>query len=471
MRSNWLPTIVERSENGPFMKETDFDFALSRKTAELVRKYRILFNPEVIVPSDDEMADRLYMAGIELFVTMGAYNQSTERRVIFTRDEVESAVAAAPNAYTLGMGKDAVIKRHRQIESNEPCIINSGPTGTPTSEFCHPLILQACAQEPLVNILGGGSVSTYMGQPIIPRTPLEILGTRRDVSVARDAIRMAGRPGMPIGDAATSITCAGKMSAVDRENGLRSCDYLLVAQSPELKMDYDQLSRVAFLQATDVHIVNLLTPLIGGLGGGAEGTAIINIASHILGVLCFDASSHANGSMTLNWSHNTGRMGLWIFAISGQALARNTPVISTAVPYTRSGLCTPEILWEIAACSVTSTVCGLHLAGIGATGGSKQDHTSGLETRFNAEISHAALKIKREDANLFVHECLSHYENLTNDPPLGKPFPDIYSLDTLEPLPVWVDIYNRVREQIKDLGLDLDNGWKEVMRDSIIRNR
>jgi methylamine--corrinoid protein Co-methyltransferase len=470
MRSNWLPEIVKRSENGPFMKGSDFDMAVIKNTADLVRKHSILYNPQVIVPSDDEMVDRLYEAGIELILRVGVYNQSTERCIKFSREEIEEALALAPREVTLGMGEDTVIERHRLVESDMPCIIHSGPTGTPTSEKYQPLILLACAQEPLVEVLGAGSVATYMGQPVIPRSPLEIIATRRDAAVARDALRRAGRPGMSIDDAATPLTCAGKISAIDEENGLRKCDALLVSMWSEFKTDYDQLSRVAYLQEIDMHICNLFTPLIGGLGGGAEGTAVICIASHIVGILCYNACMHANGFMSLKYAHSTGRMGLWISAMTGQAIARNTPLVSGVVPFTRSGLCTPEVLWEVAANTVTSTVCGSGTAGVGATGGTKIDHTSGLEARFNAEVSHAALKMKRFEANEFVLECLSHYEHVCDDPPIGKPFPEIYNVDTLEPLPEWLDIYHQVRNEIIPLGLDLNNGWKEVRSGRIVRN-
>ena len=81
------------------------------------------------------------------------------------------------NEITLGVGKDAVVMRHRGVEdAANRAIMHSGPTGLPCTERWHPLILQSCAQEPLVDCLGAGSVSTYFGEKIIPGTPLEILG-------------------------------------------------------------------------------------------------------------------------------------------------------------------------------------------------------------------------------------------------------------------------------------------------------
>jgi methylamine--corrinoid protein Co-methyltransferase len=131
MQANWLPETVRRSETGPYMKEKDYEMALSRRTAELVKEYAIKFDPTVLVPADDDLADRVYAASVQLFLDMGVYNMSTQRRIMFTRDEVENAVAAAPASLTLGVGKDAVIEQYRGVESMIPCRMHSGPTGTP----------------------------------------------------------------------------------------------------------------------------------------------------------------------------------------------------------------------------------------------------------------------------------------------------------------------------------------------------
>ena len=44
--SNMLPSIVKRSENGPYSKESDFDMALARRTAVLVKEYGLEFDPQ-----------------------------------------------------------------------------------------------------------------------------------------------------------------------------------------------------------------------------------------------------------------------------------------------------------------------------------------------------------------------------------------------------------------------------------------
>jgi methylamine--corrinoid protein Co-methyltransferase len=204
-----------------------------------------------------------------------------------------------------------------------------------------------------------------------------------------------------------------------------------------------------------MHIVDLMTPLVGGLGGGAEGTAIVTVASHILGAVCYSMSYHFMGHMNLQWSHNTDRMGLWIQSMAGQALARNTPMVCVNDLYTRSGLGTAEVLWEVAAGAIVGAVCGLNQHGVGATCGTRTDHTSGLEARFQAQVAHASLGLTRSQANEYVLECLSHYEHTLGNPNLGKPFPELYNTDTLEPGLEWLDNYSQVCHELTSMGLHL----------------
>jgi methylamine--corrinoid protein Co-methyltransferase len=230
----------------------------------------------------------------------------------------------------------------------------------------------------------------------------------------------------------------------------------------ELKTSFDQLSRVAYLQGIGMHIVDLMTPLIGGLGGGAEGTAVVTIACHILGVVLYAASYHMMSHTHMRWVNNTDRMVLWMQAMVGQALSRNTPIPALNDIYCVSGAGAEELFWEVAAGAVAGTPSGMNMQGAGCTGGFKTDHTTGLEARFIAEVSHACLGLTRQNANELALELLTHYEKTFNEPNRGQPFPEVYDENTVEPKEQWLEKYYRVREAVIKMGLDLDGGWKKV---------
>jgi methylamine--corrinoid protein Co-methyltransferase len=456
MRSNWLLEITKRAQSGPYIKESEFDLKVAKRIKELVKEKGIKYDPSVLCPADDDLADRVWEAGLQLFLEFGAYCQTTERLIRFTRDELLDILSEVRNEITLGVGKDAVVMRHRGVEdaATRP-IMHSGPTGTPASERYHPLILLSCAQEPLVDCLGAGSVSTYFGEKIIPGTPLEILGARRDASVAREAVRMAGRPGMHINDVAVSLTCAGKMAACDPQAGLRPSDGILVSQMVELKTDFDQLSRVAHLYNIGGVTVDLMTPLIGGLGGAAPGTAVVSVADHLLGAVLYDADYHMFSLTHLHYVNNTDPLGLWVNAMVGQALARNSRIVTLNDIYVVSGPGTRELLYECAAQAIIGTVCGFNMQGAGTTGGFRADHTTGLEARFIAEVSRAALGLKRQDASALAAELLTRYQATLPSPNRGKPFPEVYDVETVQPKQEWLDMYYDVKEDLARIGLTM----------------
>ena len=84
---------MDRAYNtGPLMKVEKFDLEVFRKATDLKNKFGVQFNPEVPVPESDELADRVFQAGIELFVDVGIYNAGSERVIRFSRDEIEEAL-------------------------------------------------------------------------------------------------------------------------------------------------------------------------------------------------------------------------------------------------------------------------------------------------------------------------------------------------------------------------------------------
>lgn len=102
MMNNWLPEIVKRSETGPYIKEADFEMALIQRVRELVKKHGLKFDPQTPIPADDGMADRLWQAGLELFIDIGVYNQSTERRLMFSRGKSRSRSLPLPTGLSWG---------------------------------------------------------------------------------------------------------------------------------------------------------------------------------------------------------------------------------------------------------------------------------------------------------------------------------------------------------------------------------
>lgn len=455
-----LLEVINRSRSGPFMTEQDFDLKLAKRLKELAKEINIQYNPQELCPSDDAMADKVFQAGLQLFVDVGVYHLDTQRVIKFSKQEVLEALRFVPREIEVGEGNEKLLVKNRGVEDPAPALNLSGPAGTPCSEDHYLELLISYAQEPFVDAIESGATLTYKGRDIIADTLLEVKAVQRDSATAREAVRLAGRPGMHIGDAATAMTAIGKISASDPVNGLRPSDGRLVSQMCELKTNDDQLARVPHLLQYGSPMIGLMTPLTGGIGGGPETMAILSVAEFLLGVVCHFVSYHYLSITHIKWTNNSDPWGLYILSMTGQAIARNTHILSCCDPFTVSGPCTDEYLYEMANHSIIATICGFHMHGVGGTGGNLVNHHTGLEAGFQGEISKAVTRanMTREKASEIALKLLPKYQETFNQPKRGKPFEQCYDLKRVIPNQKWQDCYRRVKEELSKLGLEFGSG-------------
>jgi methylamine--corrinoid protein Co-methyltransferase len=187
----------DRARSGPKVDEKEWDQKLTFQTAhKLKEKYKLKFDRCKIIPTDTDMIDRLFQAGLEMLVEMGVYCMDTGRVIKYTRDEVLMAVAGAPRELTLGEGRDSRILRARSFDDPRPPLCQGGPTGAPVSENIFIAMHEAYAREPLVDTIVNGVLSTINGREPKPGSPWEIAAVKGEVSMIRMAMARAGRPGM-----------------------------------------------------------------------------------------------------------------------------------------------------------------------------------------------------------------------------------------------------------------------------------
>lgn len=81
---------------------------------------------------------------------------------------------------------------------------------------------------------------------------------------------------------------------------------------------------------------------------------------------------------------------------------------------------------------------------------------SALENRFHAEVGYAATGLKREDANDLVKTIVKKYEgDVTRDGgPWGYTLDEMYDLETLTPRKEFSLLYERMKRELEDLGLN-----------------
>ncbi len=186
-----------RAATGPRISEDEWDNEIIPGTlSKLKKKYNIKMDKKQIVPTDPELINNIFQAGLEMLTTTGVYCIDTGRVIKYTEDEILTAIKAAPKKFYLGEGNDAVLMQDRKHDDCRPPVIQGGPTGAPVSEEQFLNMHEAYAKEPLVDTIVNGVLQTIHGFDPTPNTPWEIAAVRSEVQMLRLAQARAGRPGM-----------------------------------------------------------------------------------------------------------------------------------------------------------------------------------------------------------------------------------------------------------------------------------
>ncbi len=456
MIRNYLE-VIDRANTGPYMSEESWDLEMVALTTQsLVEKYHLEWDPNRVVTDDPGLADAVFAAGFELAQTIGAYSRSTGRVVRFDRDELLEGLRCQPQTLVMGEGKDARTLYARRIMDERLPLIWAGNPGAPHPEELFQPCVMSWAQEPVVDLITCGSLATVAGREVRTADPIEIIATRRELAYLRDALRRVGRPGMGMLAAQSSVSELGDL-AVAHPDYLRPCDSHLVPMLNELKLDNRNIARAVNSMEYGMRNASLLCVIVGGLGGDAPGSAIINVASFILGNLVSLADYQLLHPIHMRHVATTTRGVLWVENIVQQAFARNAPCIIVTDIYPKSGALTRELLYETAANAITIAVSGGHLEGCGSADG-LLPHATGLECRLMGEVGHAVARqgLSLAQANQLVLQLLAKYEHVF-DQPGGNPgacFDQAYDLKTLRPVLAWEQMYREVKLELCQMGLD-----------------
>jgi methylamine--corrinoid protein Co-methyltransferase len=449
--------MVERSETGEILEETKFDRMLAAKVKELVKKYEIKFYPEEVIPSDDSLADRVFQAGLELFLDLGIFCIDTRRLIKFDKEEVMEALRRAPSRLQFGQGRDEAVMVYRHIEDKKEPFCGLTPVGNPVPEELFEKVVMSYAQEPMADSFSGPLITSLHGLSIKSGTPIEVEAAIWNAMKLRESARIAGRPGLGCHNFVSNAEKTDAIIAAARKDfGLLEGDGLLVAAIGELKVDYERLKKVAFLRHTEFSIGGLYGPLMGGYAGGPEGTAIVLLAHHFLGVLVFQAHWHVSFPLHIHHVCNTTREMIWLLSIVGQALSRNTHLLKMANGFTAAGPCTEMVIYELVAYAIASTISGSDMDPAAVARNRHLEHCSGMEARIAAEAGHlvARMGLKRDKANTIVKKIISKYESQMEAAPVGKKFSECYQLEKLKPTEEYSKLYDRAKDELTRMGLD-----------------
>jgi len=451
-----LHEVIDRAENGPICLEKDFDLKiLYSKIQELIAKYDIKFDPENVVSTDESLADDLWEAGLELYLHTGTLCTGSHRRIIFDESEIKEALTLFPDELIVGAENERKKFYPRKIEDTRRPFCVFSPS-LPFSEELFVPVKMAYAQEPLADGVGAPVLETIRGMRVRSGYPSDVAAASAHALMIREAARRVGRPGVYLADVQSALSDTAQIAVSNPNWAVRKTDGRMVGTISELKIDVGGLNRMVNFHKSGYTIMSLVGPMVGGYGGGVEGTALVSIASHLQGLMVNQGHLHTFFPFHLVQLCNSTRDLLWLISLVYQALSRNSPLFSMSNGIGSAGPCTEMVLHEAATHGLVSTVSGAHLWEYFSARNKNKDRTTPIEARMACEVGQAVAKmgLKREDANDMAKTLLKKYEDKIVDAPLGKKFQECYDVKSIRPTKEHLEVFGGVKKELIDLGID-----------------
>jgi len=450
-------SVVERAFDGPPCSEQDFDLQVFVPNLQRVlEKYDVRYDAQNPVPADDALADRVWTAAVEFLCETGVYCLDTSRRILFTREEVEGALNTGPRGVVFGEGKDAKAMPRRLPEDEVPPWCSVGAGGSPVSTEWNLLsLVKAYAENPLGDSITTPSLANVDGRQVVAGSPLGMEGAIRTAILSREALRRAGRPGMPIVNGIATAVRSQEHLAGHRF-GLRTTDALEIGTIHEMKVDFDSLNKVTYSLATGSLIFAENGVILGGLSGGPAGVAVVTAAYNPVDLLVLRGAVQHPFPTHFDIGTTSTRDTIWARNLANQAVTRNSPLPVVNIGYAGAGPMTEMLFYEYAAWVIGAVASGGSIEVGGSARGVAMDRTSPMEPLFASEVAHAVAGMGRKEANAIVVALLEKYEDKLRDPPLGCRYQECFDLATGAASDEFVELYREVRWQMVDeFGLNL----------------
>ena len=183
-------------------------------------------------------------------------------------------------------------------------------------------------------------------------------------------------------------------------------DMMEIGNIAEMKIDLDNLSKIAYMQAQGRTILGETGPVLGGYAGGPEGCAITQSAYHFFALLIERCSvQHPYTSHFLTQTI-TSRPAIWLRSVALQAITRHSDVPCLDTGTMGAGPATGQSLYEAAAVAAPCVVSGGSVECGGTARSTHSDHLSPMEPLFASEVGRAVVGMSRKVVNGIVLKLL-----------------------------------------------------------------
>ena len=443
------------------MTEKDFDLKVYwPDVKKVVKKYNIEYNPDEVVPQSVDQINDIYKAARELFLEVGVFNVTTGRRITWTEKELDDTMKKFPSEMTVGEGRDACHFDHRVLNDPRPANCLGRVLGPQDPALLDRVFYAYASEHRIDHCCFQGIIPYINGAKVRPWSPHEISAELKRVSEMDHARRRAGRPGMSDWSSAP-VSLQAAMAAMNSDSGMRKGDVRHIYIMPHLKTSYEQFTRTMATFAFGHHQWGIGQAYVGGLSGSPNMAAVVSCAE--LFAYCMLYNPSALGLWTADGMYfaTTSRTALWVCFHAGAAWVNNTNTFSLdGAPYgvVASGPCTETYFWEHAAAAIGDAVTGMNSGGGTGWQSALTMGATPIGARFASEVCDAVCEaqIGWKEANRLVNYCLDKYMDRMDAHTLhegGKRFDECYDVETCEPTQEYLDLYNKVKNELREQGL------------------
>ncbi|MFH1635025.1 MAG: monomethylamine:corrinoid methyltransferase [Chloroflexota bacterium] len=448
--------VYERVLKGPIMSEQDFDMKVFIPTLRrVVKEYGIRYDKENPVPNDDAVADNLFDAAVDFLSQVGVYCQDTNRVIQFTKDEILDAVREASGKCLAGEGKEAGVFGMRQPDDGKTPWLHVGSGIVATSEEMMTNLIEGYASIAEVDSISISALDSIRGIPVMAGSPAELYAAIRSIKFGREALRRAGRPGLPIMNLiSTAASAVTTIAASAPQFGLRPTDGWLVGAISEMKIDFGAMNKSAYLLNWGANIGAESSPILGGYCGGPAGTAVVSTAYILMGLMAQKGSYQLTFPVHFRYGCSTTRDVLWVVSSSCQAASRNIPMPVIWLGYMAGGPNTKTYFYEAAAYLLSAVSSGAPSVQTPHPAKAvKIDGITPMEAKFGVDMGIAASKLKREQANELVIQLLEKYESQIETAPTGSTYQECYNVTTGKPGDEYIQLFNETKDELAEMGV------------------
>ena len=445
--------VIDRTFEGKYVSQEDFEMKVFvPELRKVIEKYKIKFDPQTLIPDDDDLADRIFQAGMEFYQNVGTYCVDTERIIAFTEKEIQDALRTAPDKVAFGEGRDLRWLKSRTPESDTPPFCFLGAVGVPvSSDEIFVKLIQAFSECDLTDTITMPSLTNIDGRTVRPNSPFEVMAAIRSARLYREGTARAGRPGIA---AMNAIACASSdVAKISGSHYLRPTDGWMIGSTAELKVETPRFNEIAYVRDIGGRILAETTPLLGGFCGGPEGVAVTSVAYHLHGLLVLRGDCQLHCPLHLKFVCATAPPVLWALSAGTQAITRNSHSPMMISPFLAAGAMEEMCFLEAAAAVTAIVVSGSNLEAQVTHGGATTDLTGPLTPQFSAEVAHAVAGMSRKEANAIVMKLVDQFKADLGSAPAGKRYQEAYDMQTGKPLPETLDTYRNMKTKIGDMGI------------------